>query len=208
VYKLFHRPSTAAMAPHILLREIGAPHELVPVTAEAQRTPEYLALNPNGRVPVLVDGDLVLYETAAICLHLCDRHPEAGLAPALGTAGRAEFYKWLVWLTNTVQPDLIMYFYPERHVAPENAAALKARVVERLMGMFAIAGTHLADREYMVGDRFGAVDAYLLTLARWTRNMDRKARDLPGLGPYLARVADRPAVRATFEAEGLSAPYY
>ena len=78
--ELHHAPSTAAMAPHILLTEIGVPFVLRPVdtAAQAHRTPVYLALNPNGRVPVLVDGDLVLYESAAICLHLADLHPQAG----------------------------------------------------------------------------------------------------------------------------------
>ena len=63
---------------------------------------------------MLVDGDLVLYETAAICLHLVDTHAHAGLAPPLGTPARALFYQWLVWLTNTLQATLIVYFYPER----------------------------------------------------------------------------------------------
>ena len=87
--ELHHAPSTAAMAPHILLTEIGAPFVLrsVDTAAQAHRSPAYLALNPNGRVPVLVDGDLVLYESAAICLHLVDRHPQAALAPPSGSDG-------------------------------------------------------------------------------------------------------------------------
>ncbi len=77
-----------------------------------------------GRVQeqLFVDADLVLYETAAICLHLCDTHLEAALAPEPGTADRAHFYKWMVWLTNTLQATLIVYFYPERWVAPGNMA--------------------------------------------------------------------------------------
>ena len=114
--QLHHYPSTASMVPHLLLEEIGAPYELVFVdrTQGAHKSAAYLALNPNGLIPVLVDGDLVLYETAAICLHLVDVHPQAGLAPLSGTPQRAQFYKWLVWLTNTLQATLIVYFYPER----------------------------------------------------------------------------------------------
>jgi glutathione S-transferase len=67
---------------------------------------------------VLVDGDLVLYEAAAICLHLVDTHPQAGLAPALGSVERAHFYKWLVWMTNTMQATLMHYFYGDRLVDP------------------------------------------------------------------------------------------
>ena len=103
--QLHYYPSTAAMVPHIVLEEIGVPYQrvLVDRMQNAHKTPDYLRLNPNGLIPVLVDGDLVLYETAAICLHLCDTHPEAGLVPPLGTAERAHFYKWLMWLTNTLQ---------------------------------------------------------------------------------------------------------
>ncbi|MGH6639276.1 MAG: glutathione S-transferase family protein, partial [Polaromonas sp.] len=102
--QLHYYPSTAAMAPHVLLEEIGVPFELVLVdrAQDVHKTQQYLKLNPNGLIPVLTEGDLVLYESAAICLYLCDSHPEAGLAPALGTPERAHFYKWLIWLTNTL----------------------------------------------------------------------------------------------------------
>ena len=108
--QLHYYPGTAAMTPHILLEEMGVPFELVLVdrAADAHKRPDYLKLNPNGLIPVLTDGDFVLYETAAICLYLCDRYPAAGLAPDLGSAERAQFYKWLVWLTNTLQTALIL----------------------------------------------------------------------------------------------------
>jgi len=84
--QLHYHPSTASMVPHILLEELGVPFELVFVDRAngAHKTASYLALNPNGLIPVWVDGDLALYETAAICLHLVDTHPQAALAPALG----------------------------------------------------------------------------------------------------------------------------
>jgi glutathione S-transferase len=95
--KLHYFPGNASMAPHMLLEELGVPYELslVDRTKQAHKSPAYLELNPNGLIPVLVDGELVLYETAAICLHLVDTHPAAGLAPALGSGDRAHFYKWL-----------------------------------------------------------------------------------------------------------------
>src|SRR3989304_10510949 len=84
MYQLYYHPGNANPAPHILLEEIGADYELVLVdrTKNEQKSPAYLKLNPAGRIPVLVDGDLVLYETAAICLHLADRHAAAGVGPA------------------------------------------------------------------------------------------------------------------------------
>ena len=102
------------------------------------KQPDYLRLNPNGLIPVLTDGDLVLYETAAIVLHLCDTHPQAGLAPALGSKERAEFYKWLCWLANTLHPTLVAWFYPERWVKEgntEGAAEVKAKAQEKVDGL-------------------------------------------------------------------------
>ncbi len=110
--QLHYFPGSASLIPHILLEELGVPFErvLVDRTVQAHKSPAYLQLNPNGLIPVLTDGDLVLYETAAICMHLVDTHPKAALAPALGSAARAHFYKWLIWMTNTLQPALIIYF--------------------------------------------------------------------------------------------------
>ncbi|MDP1693299.1 MAG: glutathione S-transferase N-terminal domain-containing protein [Burkholderiaceae bacterium] len=81
---LHYYPGNASMTPHMVLRELGVPFELklVDRAVGAQKSPAYLKLNPNGLIPVLVDGDLVLYETAAILLYLVDTHPGAGLAPA------------------------------------------------------------------------------------------------------------------------------
>src|SRR5512145_2740143 len=138
--QLHYFPSNASMTPHMLLEELGAPCErvLVDRTKNAHHSPAYLKLNPNGKIPVLVDGDLVLYETAAIVLHLVDTHPEAGLAPALGSAERAQFYKWLVWLAASLQSQMPMYFYTDRYVAPGNsagAAEVKAATEKRIEGL-------------------------------------------------------------------------
>lgn len=130
--RLHYYPSTAATIPHIVLEETGAPYErvLVDRTVGAHKRPEYLRLNPNGLLPALQDGDLTLYETAAIVLHLCDTHPQAGLAPAPGSPERAHFYKWLMWLTNTLQTTLIVYFYADRWVEEGDEAG--ARKVQRV----------------------------------------------------------------------------
>ena len=116
--QLHYYPSNASFAPHVLLHELGVPFErvLVDRTQSAHKAPGYLKLNPNGLIPVLEDGDLVLYESAAIAMHLADRFPQARLAPAPGTPARAHYYKWLVWMTNTLQATLIHYFYPDRLV--------------------------------------------------------------------------------------------
>lgn len=214
--QLHYYPSTAAMIPHIVLEELGVPYErvLVDRTRNRHKEPAYLKLNPNGLIPVLTDGDLVLYETAAIVLHLCDTHPQARLAPPLGSAERAHFYKWLMWCTNTLQAMLITYFYPERWVNEGNAqgaAEVKAKAQARVDGLIDQLDELVAKNggPWVLGSEFSALDAYVFTLCRWTRNFNGpKARDRRHLGPYLQRVSERPAVQRVFAAEELSAPFF
>lgn len=213
MYRLYYYPGNANLAPHMLLEELGVPYELVLVDREkgAHHGAEYLKLNPNGRIPVLVDGDLVLYEAAAICLHLVDRHPEAGMAPAVGINERAEFYKWLIYLTNTLQAELMTYFYPERLTDDDAASAqVKAHAESRVGAMLDLIEKTLADHNgpYLLGTRYTAVDPYLLMLSRWTRMMHNPARNRPHLGRFLNRMIARPAIQRTFEQEGLGGPLF
>lgn len=211
---LHYYPSNASMTPHLLLEELGVPFELelVDRSQQAHKSPEYLKLNPNGLIPVLVDGDLVLYETAAIVLHLVDTHPQAGLAPAVGTSERATFYKWLVWLAASLQSQMPMYFYSDRYVAPGNsdgAAQVKAAAETRIAGLVDQIDAQLASHggPWLLGERFSALDPYAFMLCRWTRGMQRPARTLPHAGPFLQRMLARPATQRVIAREGLPQPW-
>ncbi len=212
--QLHYYPSNASMAPHILLRELGAAFELVRVDRGngEHKSPAYLKLNPNGLIPVLQDGELVLYETAAILLHLADTHAQAGRAPALGTAQRALFYKWLIWLTNTLQPALIAYYYPERWVDEGNAAGaaqVKAQAEARIAPLLDQLEAQLARHggPWLLGEAYSAADPLAFMLCRWTRGFARPARSLPRLGDYLQRMLVRPAVQQAIAVEGLPQPW-
>lgn len=212
--KLHYFPGNASLTPHLVLRELGAPFELVLVDRhrEAQRSPAYLALNPNGLIPVLEDGPLVLFETAAIVWHLVDTHPQAALTPPPGDPARPHFVKWLVWLSATLQSMMAHYFYPERLVDPghaDAAAEVQRHAQARIAAMFDLLDAHLATAggPWMLGERFSALDPYAFMLGRWTRGMDRPARTLPHVGPFLQRMLERPAVLQTLQAEGLPAPW-
>jgi glutathione S-transferase len=211
--QLYYHPSNASMAPHLLLQDIGAPFELKFVDRDRgeHQSAHYLRLNPNGRIPVLVDGDLVLYEAAAICLYLADKFPGARLAPPAGSAERARLYQWMFWLSNTLQAMLMHWFYPERMVDSGDAAAaaqVRAQAETQIGAMLQRLDEQAAASggPWLLGADYGAADAYALMLCRWTRHFDRPARDYPHLGPYLQRLLARPAVQRMFEAEGLQAP--
>ena len=212
--KLFYHPGNASMAPHCVLEEIGQSFELAFVdrAQNTHKSPDYLQLNPNGLIPVLVEGDLVLYETAAICLYLADKYPERQLAPELGTPERAQFYKWLMWLTNTMQASLLIYFYPERWVDAGNASGaqqIKAHAESKVAGLLAQLEDHLAARggPWFLGEHYTVLDPLVMMVCRWTRGFSRPARDFSQLGPYLQRVLARPAVQRALQTEGLAQPW-
>jgi glutathione S-transferase len=212
--QLHYYPSNASMAPHILLEEMGLPFELKLVDRNhgEHKSPGFLKLNPNGLIPVLVENDLLLYETAAICLHLVDTHPEQELAPPVGTKERAHFYKWLIWMTNTLQPALIRYYYPERLVDPGNTegAAQAKRQAEASVGPLLDqldAQLAASGGPWLLGERYSACDPYAFMLCRWTRNFARPARSLPHVGAYLQRMLERPAVQRAIATEQLPQPW-
>ena len=213
---LHYHPGNASFTPHALLHEIGVPFrlQLVDRARAEHKGAAYLKLNPNGTIPVLVDDGLVLYETAAIAMHLADRFPQARLAPAVGTAERAQFYKWMVWLTNTLQARLMHYFYPDRLVAEgnaEGAAQVKARAEHDIVGMLQQLDDLLASHSgpWLLGADYGAADVFAAMLGRWTRGFEsRPARDFAQLGPWLQRVIERPALQRTLAGEGLAKPWF
>jgi glutathione S-transferase len=208
MYKLFYAPGSAAMAPHAILEEIGAKHELVPVDlkSKAHQKPQYLKLNPKGRVPVLVDGKFAMTESAAIIMHLTDRHPEAKLAPALGTPERGHWYQWLLYLTNTLQPAYLEYFYPERSFpdAPNTQQQLKSSAEHRLASMFIYIDSELAARgPYLLGETFSAADVFMHMLARWSRWFEKPAYRYIHIKQLTDLVKARPAVQRMMKAQGI-----
>ncbi|PHV10830.1 glutathione S-transferase family protein [Chitinimonas sp. BJB300] len=211
--QLHFYPSTASMAPHIVLEELAVPFELIKIDKDNDglNSPAYRALNPNGLIPVLVDGDTVLYETAAICLHLADTHLEADLAPRLGSTERAHFYKWLSWLSTTLQQTLIIYFYPERWANDGEAVAqIKQHAQRKVLTLLEQIDAQLArhGQDWLLGTEYSLVDPYAMMLCRWTRNFEGpKARDYRHIGPWLQRVLARPAVQKVLATEQLAKPW-
>ncbi|MEI7760227.1 MAG: glutathione S-transferase family protein [Thermoleophilia bacterium] len=196
---LYGRPGSASMAPHAALAEIGVDYDLVLIERdEAQTDPGYLGLNPLGVVPTLVDGDIVLTESAAILLYLADRYPEARLAPE----GRAQFYRWLVFMTNTLQTTLLRMFYPERY----GDESVGPRATAEAGRHFDLIESHLAGREWLVGEHRTGADLFLLMLTDWGSELDPPAWDRPAIRAHFLRTLALPGVARMFEEEGLEKP--
>ena len=203
MYTLYYYPANANAAPHMLLQEIGADYRLALVDrkVDGQKSNEYRKINPNGRIPALQDDELVLFESAAIVLHLVDHHPESRLAPQPGTAERAKFYQWLVFLTNSLQEELMVYQYPDR-LAGSDAKAM-ATVMhgaeQRASAFLDVIEDHVrVNGPHFLGAEVSAVDLYFVMLARWARPMTKPPRARPHIAELLDLVASRPAVRRAY----------
>jgi glutathione S-transferase len=211
MYTLFWSPGSAAIAPHAMLEEIGAPFELVRVDMQvgAHKRPDYLRLNPHGRVPTLVVDGAPVYETAAICMLLAERHPQIDLAPAPGTRARALYLQWLVYLTNTPQERFLHWFHPDYFVDDAAAqAALKQTAEARIAGMFDRIDAHLAAHgPYLAGEACSAADIFLAMLVRWSRGLAQPVWNRPAVRRCADLVVARPAFQRMLQAQGIAWPY-
>lgn len=187
------------MAPHAALAEVGVEYELVRIERdEAQSDAAYLALNPLGVVPTLVEGDRVVTESAAILLHLADAHPEARLAPD----DRTQLYRWLVFMTNTMQTTMLRFFYPERY-GDGDVSDVAAREAQR---HFDLVERELEGHDWLVGDHRTAADLFLFMLTRWGRNLAPPAWDRPNLRAHFLRTLALPGPRRMIEEQELELP--
>jgi glutathione S-transferase len=121
--KLYWSPRSRSFTALWLMEETGQPYErvLTDISTGAQKAPEYLAINPMGKVPALQDGDATLAEAAAICAYVAERYPEAKLAPPLDDPRRAKYFQWLFFSPSCIEPALIQIF-TKLEVPPSTAA--------------------------------------------------------------------------------------
>jgi glutathione S-transferase len=211
MYKLYWSPGSAAMAPHAMLEEIGAPFELVLVDTKKgeQSSADYLKLNPHARVPTLIyDGGKVMYESAAICLFLAERHPEAGFTPKVDSADRGPFLQWMAYLTNTLQEGCMHWWHPEKFIDGEDRQAdLKRHAEQRVGRMFRFLDEHLTKSgPYLCGANVYVCDYYAVMLARWTRAMATPAHTNPNINKLIRAVLPRPGYARMLKAEGIEQP--
>jgi len=205
MYTLYYSPGSASMLVHLLLLEIGAPHQLrrVDLDAGAQRDPEYLRLNPNGVVPTLIVDGAPCWETSALALLLAERHPEAGLAPPPGSPARAAYLQWMLYLANSLQSAFRGWFYPD--AAPPDDAVVLAGVRRRIETVWDRLDAQLAGGgPYLLGADLSAADLYATMLMRWSRKMPRPATEWPHLAALAARVKARPSWQRLYAIENLT----
>ncbi len=205
---LYYSPGACSLAPHILLEEIGAEFKAVRLSfADGdQRKPAYLALNPQGRVPVLVEGDFVLTETPAILSYLGHRFAETGLLPLTDLHQLARCEQLLAFFSSSIHVAVAQIWRTTRYVDdPAAYEAVRTSGRKTLQTYFAELETMLEAQDWLVGGRFSVADLYPLVFYRWGLRLGENMARFPAWTAHASRLLERAGVRRAIEDEGLQA---
>lgn len=191
--KLYEFAPTRSIRARWTLQELGVPFEAVTVNLVAgeHRRPEFLAINPAAKVPVLVDGETVLSESVAIVLYLADKYPEKKLMPA-GLTERGQATRWLLFTATELEQPLWRIskhtaIYPEDKRLPADVTLAR----EEFIPMAQVMDRHMIDREFVLGDRVTVVDFVLAYTLDWAQLVGL-LEEFPRLEGYMLRMYDRP----------------
>ena len=201
--KLYTSPGACSLADHIALQWTGAPFEAQVVSREQRRQPDFLALNPDGAVPVLQNGDWVLTQNAAILNYIADKFPEAKMGGDGSPESRAEVNRWLAFVNSDLHPAFKPIFGSTSYLG-DQAFIEKSQdnARKQLRGMFERADAQLAGKDWLTGAR-SIVDPYLFVVTQWAKKTGVDLSGLDNLARFDARMAADPGVQAALKAEGL-----
>ncbi|MEN5394345.1 glutathione S-transferase N-terminal domain-containing protein [Stenotrophomonas sp. TWI377] len=201
--KLYSKPGACSTADHIALQWTGQPFEVELLDKDTLKAPAFLAINPAGSVPVVVDGDFVLTQNAAIMGYIADTHPHAGLTGDGSPKQRAEATRWLSFVNSDLHPAFQPLFGPATFIEDDTQYdALRAAARKRLRGLFERADAQLADRPWLAGFRSFA-DPYFYITLRWAAGAKIDLSGLDNLAAFKQRMEADTGVQAVLKAEGL-----
>ena len=205
---LYYSPGSCSFAPHVVLREIGLTFELRKFSTadRSNYSPEYLAVNPKGRIPTLLIDGFRLTENPAILAYLGRRYPEADLYPSTATEDEARCLEWLAWSSNTVHVAFAQILRSERFVPSEDAyPPVQASGHVNFQRCLAEIEAHLTRSPFAVGSRFTVVDPFWLVFYRWGIRQGYEIKRLyPAYTRYAEVLSQRPSVMAALSVEGIS----
>jgi glutathione S-transferase len=209
--KLFYSPGACSLAPHVALEEAAADFEpiVVALAKGEQRAPDYLKMNPKGRVPVLVDGDLVITENPAILYYIGQKFPDAGLWPR-DLAARARALEWCAFISSGVHVAYAHIRRAERYATGEEALEnVRTKGRQSAREHWQMVEDKLGRGPWAAGEAFSIADPYLLVFWTWGRGQVLgydMAREFPNWTAHARRMAERPGVRRAFAREGVELP--
>ena len=191
----FFHPMSRAITSHWMLTELDAPHEQVLVDFHngGNDTPEFRAINPMGKVPALVDGDVVITETAAICAYLADRFPDRGLAPAFGSAERGRYYRYLFFPGTTLEPMFTFEQFDGLECSPRSVGwGDRDRCLATVEAM-------TPARDWVLGGAFTAADVVYGGTLDFAMRFGWLASPSPKVTAYVERLRSRDAYRRSHQ---------
>jgi glutathione S-transferase len=206
LYQLYYYPNNASLAAHFLLHHMACDYELILVDRESNshKSPAYLMLNPTGRIPTLIHDGQALFESAAICIHLCEENPQHNLIPTLGARERPLFFQWLAYLNNTLQAELMVRYYPLRHTTDEKGIPQIIAAQDKLIASaLSVINDQLAHHDYLIGEQLTACDFFLFMLAEWALPIKQSPLTFVHLRKYLTRMSKLPTIQAVCKIEKL-----
>jgi glutathione S-transferase len=200
---LFYSPGACSLAEMIVLQWTGAPHRLCRLTREERKGEAYRrAVNPQGQVPVLLEGGRLLTENAALLLLLADRAPAQELVPPAGSPERFEVYRWLSWLDSGFHGAHSPVFAPQRfHPDEGEHDRVREHARQAVRGQVAILEEHLSGRDHVLLGRRTLLDAYVFAMARWSEESLDYRTHFPNLARFLAVMRDDAGVQAALRIE-------
>tara|TARA_R110001592_G_scaffold79072_4_gene236838 strand:- start:22 stop:639 length:618 start_codon:yes stop_codon:yes gene_type:complete len=196
--KFYYAPKTCALAVHLALEHIGEPYEAIALdfANQAQRSPEYLALNPKGRVPALVTEQGILTETPALLLYLCQRYPDAKLAPLHDLFAIAKMQAFNSYLCSTVH---VAHAHRVRGIRwaddPSAIEAMKKKVPQTMGDTMALIENGMLEGPWVMGEHYTVADMYLFTIAGWLEGDGVDLSKLPRVMAHRERMAKDPKVQ-------------
>ena len=206
MYRLYGKPYTMSMVPEGTLDEIGADYDLIELPDGRSTDPDYLKLRPDGLVPTLVDGDLVVIEGSAIAMHLADRHPQAGLAPPPGSPARAAWYQWMLYLNSMVHPAIDNEYHADWYTDEESGVeGVRRRARRNLEELWAGIDGLVAGRAWLAGEAFSTADILFLAEAYMPEDYAAMLPRYPHVAALVARIQARPKMAALLERHGIEA---
>ena len=190
---LYFAPGTRATRIAFLLEELGVPWDKVTLdfAQREHKSPDYLAINPNGVVPALKDGDTVLFESVAIALHLADRYTEKRLAPPPDSPLRGRYLSWMVWSMTTLEPPIGAVYLERLKPAEQQSVAATAAAMEQFRGSAQVLEGELTG-PYLLGDSLSAADVMVGCVLAFA-DMLGMLEGHPRLRDYVGRITARPA---------------
>ena len=197
MYRLYTRPGSGGFVVEAALALANVQFDQIDVPKKDPPDPAFLDISPLNQVPVLtLPNGQSITESAAICILLAERHPQAGLAPAAGSPDRADFLRWMAFMSSVLYPAVLRFYYAHRYTADaDGTKAVKQAAVAEMDRGFAVLDAALKGRDWLVGDQMSLADIYLVMLVAWHPDIDTARAAWPDIERLWARLRGHPLLK-------------